>query len=120
MNRGHTKKIKKIVSEGAGPNGKNYFGKTPLISTISSEYPALITSLVAAGADVNLEDSTGRTPLIYAVYCGKENMIKVLLEEGADPNLKGRLGRTPLQCTEHLVNNKKTREILIAAGARNE
>jgi hypothetical protein len=82
-----------MIDRGAGPNDRDWWGRTPLHYAGCAEAAKL---LLERGADVNARDERGRTPLHTAVEGGRLDVMRVLLEAGADINARDEWGRTAL------------------------
>src|SRR5262249_46342967 len=100
-----------LLSAGAGPNGRDRYGASPLNMVQGKCAADLVKLLLAHGADPNEPDSSRRTPLLSAIIgetqirnnravdVAQPMVVRMLLEHGADPNRPGwDLGRrvTPL------------------------
>ena len=82
--------VKRFLEQGADPNARDSFGRTPLHCSRKS---AVTAALLEAGADPGARDALDCTPLHYAE---SPRMVDALLKAGADPNARDYLGRTPL------------------------
>ncbi|KAF1774650.1 Ankyrin repeat-containing domain [Phytophthora cactorum] len=91
------------VRADAGPDVKDYFGRSPLhfalISADASTREALVNLLIQYEADVNVKDTDGDAPL--HVSCVDDDRLafdtlKLLIDYGGDMNLKNYDGKTPL------------------------
>ena len=84
-----------LLSDQTGPDVKDLFGLTPLITAALAHQPETATLLIESGADVNMT-ANGMTPLHYAASAGSLRVAKVLLAHGAAVNAQGPHGATPL------------------------
>ena len=113
---GNLKKVKKLLEQGANPNGhyeERYF--TPLIKAANSDKEQsleIMKTLIEAGADVNARNRSYSTALFCYSYGDKaySEKTKLLLKAGADVNARNMYGRTPLFTTFE-------GQVLIDAGA---
>ena len=115
---GNLKKVKKLLEQGANPNGhyeERYF--TPLIKAANSDKEQsleIMKTLIEAGADVNARNRSYSTALFCYSYGDKaySEKTKLLLKAGADANVRNMYGRTPLFSAA-----SEAAQILIDAGA---
>lgn len=92
--------VVQCLKEGADPNGRDQYGRTPLHLVGQQDYSngyaasgETATALLAAGADPNARDFSGNTPLHTAM---NGPVALALLEGGADFQVKNDDGDTPL------------------------
>ena len=118
---GNIEAVKQHLDAGAGVNGKDEDGYTPLDWAIfikdtetaellrkhggkhgtihSAAYGGDIEAVkkfLAAGTDVNAKHYSGRTPLHWAADKGHKEIAELLIAEGEDGNAKTTDGETPL------------------------
>ena len=82
--RGYTKKIERLIQEGADIEAKDKYGWTALLLAASNGHIDVIEFLIEKGADVNAKNRCGETALVYAAMNGRTKMAELLLEHGAD------------------------------------
>ena len=92
---GDVKRVRKLLEEGANPNARDEYGRTPLYYAASRDVE-VVKLLLQHGADPKARSRGGETPLHSAAWSGNVEVVKLLLERGADPNAKTTSGRTPL------------------------
>ncbi|KAI0173173.1 ankyrin repeat-containing domain protein [Hypoxylon sp. FL1284] len=74
------------------------YGRTALLSAVSSGNAAVVESFLRHGADVNLPGPNHNTPVLAALACPNRipfETILVLIEWGADMRKRGQKGRLP-------------------------
>ena len=88
--------VKYLLSAGADPNGRGWWGQHPFSDTEDGE---IVQLLIEAGADVNVEHIRGRPMLANYLLGGKFDWAELLLQNGADIERRGtkRGGKTALQ-----------------------
>lgn len=104
---------------GADVNGRDYYGNTPLISSLAKVPDLeLVELLLRFGADVTVRDGTGKTPLILVASKRDANheIMEALIRAGSDVNLADESGRTAFQYAV-MEGNVKVVEVLLDAGA---
>jgi ankyrin repeat protein len=69
-------KVQKALENGANPNAKNPFGRTPLHEAVVKGRFEVVELLLARGADPRIADNKGHIPLDYA----KDSAIRSLLK----------------------------------------
>ncbi|MGF6228150.1 ankyrin repeat protein [Inquilinus ginsengisoli] len=82
--------IRLLLGAGAGANGDDRSGTSPLYGAGNA---AVVEMLVTAGADPNRQSSSGRRPLHGAE---RADVARALIAAGADPDAKDQDGNTPL------------------------
>ncbi len=100
VKNGDLDKIKRLLSEGANVNAKDYYGKTPLHYAVDKGYLNIAKYLISKGANVNAKDDYGWTPLYYAFFDANLDMVKYLISKGANVNAKDDYGKTPLHYSD--------------------
>ncbi len=110
--------LRKALSDGADPNGRNAGGSTPLMAAAYGNKNAETAKiLVEAKAEVNARASDNATPLLLAA-AGNPNpeMAAYLLKSGADPKATDKNGHTALMQARKNPNAKAMAQTLLAAG----
>jgi ankyrin repeat protein len=94
----HLAIIKYLLQHGAQPNGRNKYGRLPLLFAAEHGRTDAAALLIERGADSNATDLAGQFPLLIAACKGYAGFVALLLEKGA--SLKATLpdGHTPLMC----------------------
>jgi ankyrin repeat protein len=77
-------KIRKMISEGADVNEKDWLGYVPLHWAIYFGYPDAANLLISQGANPNLLSDTGRTPLEIAKAMEYNGLVELLRKHGAE------------------------------------
>jgi len=95
--RGHLKKIKKLIKKGVDINYTDGRSETALHEAADEGHLETVKYLVEHGADIHIRDSKGRTALWQAVDEGREDVVKYLLSKGAKVNIKSKKGIPLLQ-----------------------
>lgn len=90
--------VKKLLSNGADPNGQSENTSSPLhrVAWLSGNAPFIATALLEAGARLDCKDYRGRTPLHISSNHNRISVSKIFLDNGADPNATDNEARTPL------------------------
>jgi ankyrin repeat protein len=88
--------MKVLIRNGADPNARASYGRTPLYFAAGSGDPKKVKLLLANNAKIDAKTTRGKTPLIYACVRGHPQTAEILLEKGADPNAVAENGKTPL------------------------
>jgi len=111
---GNVTAIKRAIRPGAGLDGRNEAGATPLMYAAAFASPDCVRLLLDAGADVNAASSGGATALMWAT--GDTAKVRLLLEHGAHVSAKAKDGTTAF-VTAGLRGNAGAMRLLIAHGA---
>ena len=90
-----------LIEAGADPNGRSYWGDTPLSKAAVVADLRLLNVLLAAGADPNVTTADGRTPLMLAAATARSRdhdkeglaVVRRLLSAGAKPDALDPRGR---------------------------
>lgn len=109
---GRTDVVEAMLACGTDVNMANEAGKMTALMRATED--STIDVLLTAGADLNLQDKTGHTALIWAVLFRRTSIVEKLIAAGADVNLRNFESKSALD----LVQDTKTEEILIKAGAK--
>jgi ankyrin repeat protein len=91
-------------------------GKTPLMLSITRNYPKMIKAVILAGANPNSINLAGQTPLFFAARDSTAEVIALLLDSGADIDFKNEKGTTAIMSL-CLTKNLDGVKNLIIAGA---
>jgi ankyrin repeat protein len=114
--KGDTKRIQILISNGADINAKDLNKWTPLYWATSGDHREAAELLIASGADVNVRDGDRTTPLHMAARYGHGNLIELLVAKRAEINARGYRDRTPLHRAASAGHTIAV-ELLIASGA---
>ncbi|MBQ6655941.1 MAG: ankyrin repeat domain-containing protein [Ottowia sp.] len=92
-----SKRIERLLMDGANPNAADKEGKTALMHAVSpwGKIDA-VNPLIAAGAEVNAADNNGKTALMHAVSDSYIPAVELLIAAGADANARDNDGKTAL------------------------
>ncbi|CAL1545329.1 unnamed protein product [Lymnaea stagnalis] len=119
--KGHTECLKVLIQHGAQLTVRDKWGQTPLMYSVSIQFPEIAKVLLDADAElVKCQDKFGKSPLHCAVETGSEELVRLLLEYGADVNIRCHEGLTPLMncCTQDPDGGRTgVMKILLEAGA---
>ena len=78
-----------LLNNGANPDIRDRFGRTPLHLAVEREYDGMVLTLLKKKAAVNVMDYYENTPLSYSVLRVRNLPItKILLDNGADMNFE--------------------------------
>jgi ankyrin repeat protein len=106
-----------LLKEGADPNVRTSFDRTPIHWAVSSfgakNRADIVEALINAGADINAKDMDEKTAVFHT---SDKSTIKKMIELGANLDIQDDEGNTPLHvaCREHDENKVK---LLLDAGA---
>ena len=119
--QGETRKVRRLLKEGADPDSKDRDEWTVLMFACWRGSVAMARSLIEAKADVNARSRDGGTALMQAFFSSDEDkvfrLVRMLIDAGADVNAKDNDGWSALKLAREL-KLKKTEAILKAAGAK--
>lgn len=117
---GYAEIVRILLENGADPNIKGFFDKTPLHFMDIEKFPEkgteIIELLIAHGANLDARDAAGATPLMTAVVRQDDALARLLVEKGGDINCPMFDGKTPLHSII-VQGDKAMAEILINNGA---
>ena len=90
--------VQRLLEEGADPNSKVDFGKTPLSKAAEEGHEAVVRLLLSRDAvAVDSQDNEGQTPLSWAAERGKEAVVRLLLSrDDVAVDSRDNEGQTPL------------------------
>ena len=119
IEEGTAAEVKKLLKEGADPNGK--IGNLPFLQVVCArakmdERLEKAATLLDAGADPERGDGDSFTPLITAALKDDVALIDLLLDKGADVNGATPKGSTALHATA-LVGHVEAAKRLLKRGA---
>ncbi|KAK0049487.1 serine/threonine-protein phosphatase 6 regulatory ankyrin repeat subunit A [Biomphalaria pfeifferi] len=100
--KGHVECLKVLINHGAQLTVRDKWGQTPLMYSVSIQFPEIAKILLEADPELVLcQDRYGKSSLHLAVDTGNEEIVRLLLEHGADANVRCHEGLTPLMycCT---------------------
>ncbi|NCX93981.1 MAG: ankyrin repeat domain-containing protein [Gammaproteobacteria bacterium] len=96
----HVRCVQLLLSSGANPNDKDFWGTPFLSNTIIWNTPIYLSLLLKHGADMNIKEEPGlRTPLMWAAELGRVKCLEILLCHLKDKRLlneKDAYGHTAL------------------------
>jgi uncharacterized protein len=76
--------------------GRDEYGRTPLMRAVEQGDAAEVFALLSAGADVEARKESGVTAVMNAAGRGRKDILEALIEKGADINAKTTGGFTAL------------------------
>jgi ankyrin repeat protein len=89
--------VKISLSEGADPNFRDKFGRTPLSHAAELDHDDIVRLLLEYGAVPTAEDQYGRSPISWAAVRGNCTIISLFLDNGnVSPNTMDANGQTVL------------------------
>lgn len=91
-------------------------GYTPLMLSITRNYPKMIKIILTAGGDPNSTNLAGQTPLFFAARDSTKEIVSLLINSGSDINFRNKKGTTALMSI-CLTKNLDGVKNLIAAGS---
>ncbi|KAI9852682.1 MAG: Ankyrin repeat domain-containing protein 44 [Vezdaea acicularis] len=103
-----------LLDRGADIEGRDSYGRTPLISCSAVDRPQAIKMLLDAGADINATFENGGNALFVAIRNSCEGNISMLLEYGADPFHQDGDGANALHMAAY--SNESIMQLLISKG----
>jgi uncharacterized protein len=108
---GDLPRVQALLDSGAGINGYDDLGRTPLHEAVWAGHPEMVRLLITRGADVSAHHSDGgSTPLDYAAVRGDSEIAALLIRAGAKP------GPTALNLAA-ARDDKELTQLFIDAGA---
>jgi ankyrin repeat protein len=87
--------VKASLESGVSPNGRDYWGDSPLMAAVRHDNVELVQILLDAGADTEAR-WRGYTPLALAAIKGNVPATRLLLRAGANPDRANVEGDAPL------------------------
>lgn len=108
-----------LLTNGANPNIKVYYDKTPLYCIGILKDSRIVELLLKHGANPNVKGRNGDTPLIVASGHGYYETVKTLLKYNADFNIQDEYDNTPLSKASSRGHYKIV-ELLLKHGAGKE
>ncbi len=94
--KGDWKMIDFLVNEcGLPVNGRDEYGRTPLMNAAANGHYDMAKKLIGLGADVHTGNHGGVSALSYAAGSGNDKLVELLLKNGCDPNVGDKDGWTP-------------------------
>jgi ankyrin repeat protein len=95
--KGDSRTLEALLSQGADPNQKDAGGLTALILSARAGSAPAVQGLLRYGADPNLGGGVhGWTPLMHAIHKNRLSAAQALLDGGAQVDARGRSGETAL------------------------
>lgn len=94
--KGSIELVAQALENGADPNARDIFGKTPLFNAVINGHDLVVSLLIANGAQIDAKDILGRTPLHRAAMEGNLSTVKLLVAKGAETDLPDYRGFTPV------------------------
>ncbi len=83
LDRQESAAVRKLLYQGADPNGEETPGYTALMHAVEHGDAESLKALLDKGADVTRKDTTGRTALMYAKAYRHKAIIQLLEQAGA-------------------------------------
>lgn len=118
--KGQTKEVERLLSQGANINAKGGDSGTPLFAAVVWNHPEMVRLLLENGAKLDDSDTpSGRTYLIDAAVRGNYEVVKLLLAKRVNVNAKDEDGATALMhaSEESGYGHVETVKLLLKAGA---
>jgi ankyrin repeat protein/predicted DsbA family dithiol-disulfide isomerase len=113
---GDVAQVDAALKSGAGLNGPDNWGRTPLIVALQQGKVPVAELLLSRGASVAATDAWGRTPLLVATQLKNTAAIRLLLEKKSDVNAANKNDITPLISAAQ-TGNQEAAAMLLRAGA---
>ena len=118
--QGNVKKVKKLLEQGANPNGRDSDGFLPLAKAISTKKANIdvVNALLEKGADPNFHNSKHYETILMVAIDRRASveMIEALIKAGADVNARNRSYSTVLHYNFYKDSIEKLK-LLIQSGA---
>jgi ankyrin repeat protein len=116
-----TEDVQALLAAGAGTEGHDEDGRTPLMAATMSGHAGIVRLLLDAGADPNASDGDGWTALHVAAHRQNLDLVWTLLRAGADPNAQDQDGNSVLwRATLTSLGRAGVIDLLRRAGARDD
>lgn len=117
--RRDAKRVTELLGEGADPNARDRWGRTPVMwaARFIDQDRETIPALVRAGADVNAADEDGATAMHIAASHAWDGELADLLHQGARIDARDHMGRTPLMYAASSKHHDYQVLYLLEAGA---
>jgi hypothetical protein len=96
---GNLELINFLLQDGADPNCRDLYGRTPLQHAASEGQLKAVFSLLVGGANSDARDINGETALHLAASRGSQDIVRCLLKDGADASITTSSGKTAKQLT---------------------
>ena len=94
--RRQTRKVRRLLNQGANVNSQNAYGITALMYACVQSNFRLIKHLIEYGARINTKDSYGNSALMLAAMNGHQPIVGYLIRRGARIHARDDNGNTPL------------------------
>ncbi len=107
LKRNDVKRLAREIKKKADVNGRDWFGRTPLMKAVRFNAIESAEMLIENGAEINARDKNGWTALMWASVECSTSAVKLLIDGGADVTVSDKLGYTALMFAE----DKKCAEI---------
>jgi ankyrin repeat protein len=114
---GSTAEVERLVKDGAEINGRDTFGRTPLMVAVYRRDVAVARALVALGANVNALEHQSYDAITIAAVQNDAEMLHLLIQSGGNTRaITSPYGGTALIAAAHL-GHAEIVEALLAARA---
>ena len=113
---GSSDDVRRLIEEGADPNGADEYGVTPLMIAAARGSVDKVIALLDHRASLDAQDENGKTALMVAVFNGHAEVVMLLLEKGANPDIADNDGSTALMLAAY-NNEARIARILLEGKA---
>jgi len=100
LKKNDVKRLARAIKKKADVNGRDWFGRTPLMKAVRFDAVESAVMLIENGAEINARDKNGWTALIWASVESSTSSAKMLIDRGADASVSDNLGYTALMFAE--------------------
>lgn len=108
-----TKKVSRLIKEGADVNYLPKNGSSSLIHAGRNGNIVIAKILLDAGADVNMQNEWGQTPILTPCLVGYHEIIGLLLDNGAEIDFNTATNLTPRKALQNYIRKDYDHKLIL-------